>query len=147
VRRSQLERDAEKAREWLRKSGGAPARRAALERRAPLAPGRPKRREKVSDAARRKVYARSQRKCVACRRRRRLTVHHVLPVQRWPGHELDDRNMVGACADCHANHEAAARRIRWGELPEAVRRFVLDGGGDARAYAARTYPGYPPDDR
>lgn len=37
--------------------------------------------------------------------------HHVFSKARWP--ELIDvaANIIGVCADCHANHESAAKRL------------------------------------
>lgn len=129
-------------------------KQSALKRRAPLArgtstlsrstplrsdPARRKRRQSISAKVRRDVYARSNRKCIVCRKRRPLTIHHVLPVREWPALELDARNMVGVCAGCHDEHERAHRRIRWSELPECAITLAYATSGAAAVYLERTY--------
>jgi 5-methylcytosine-specific restriction endonuclease McrA len=128
LKQSALKPNPEKVREWQRRS------------RAPLKQTPRKRRETLSAKVRRDVYARSNRKCVVCKRRRALTIHHVLPVQAFPHLELEPRNMVGACFDCHMNHEAASRRIRWDELPECAVTLAYATSGAAAIFLERTYP-------
>lgn len=102
-----------------------------------LTRGTVKRRKTVPVTKRAKAYVRSGGRCVVCRRAAATQLHHVLPVQRWPEHELDDRNMVGVCPGCHDNHERAHRRIGRHELPWDVVAFVLPLEA---AYFDRTYP-------
>lgn len=64
--------------------------------------------------------------------------HHVLPKgdRKWP--ELIDvaENVVGLTADCHANHETAARRL----TRQAVAIVeLLDLDARQLGYLARTY--------
>jgi 5-methylcytosine-specific restriction endonuclease McrA len=95
---------------------------ASLTRSTPLTAGTAKKRRKISEATRREVAKRSGGRCVVCGRKdRRLTRHHVLPVQTFPELETVAANMVLVCWDpCHAAHENASRRIRWSELPSCA---------------------------
>lgn len=62
--------------------------------------------------------------------------HHVLPKHKWP--ELIDvaENVVGVTANCHANHETAAKRLTL-EAVDAVLGLNLDE--QQRGYLGRTY--------
>jgi 5-methylcytosine-specific restriction endonuclease McrA len=104
---------ARKARERPRT---APVRRSEGLKRRDVPGGK---RRPVPRHIRRAVFARSNGLCVVCGGRA-AHLHHVLPVQRWPEHEHEPRNMVAVCPGCHDNHERAHRRIRRGELSAAV---------------------------
>jgi len=99
-------------------------------------------RAKVPGVVAREVAKRSAGRCVVCgRKSRRMTRHHVLPVQSWPALELVAANMVLVCWEpCHVNHEAAHRRIRWAELPECAITLAYSMSGAAAVYLERTYP-------
>jgi 5-methylcytosine-specific restriction endonuclease McrA len=113
-----------------------------LTRTGPLAPGRRKTRRKVSAAVRMEVAKRSGGRCVVCGRKdRRLTRHHVLPVQTFPELETVAANMVLVCWDpCHSAHENASRRIRWAELPQCAITLAYATSGAAAVFLERTYP-------
>jgi 5-methylcytosine-specific restriction endonuclease McrA len=118
-----------------------PLRGTSTLKRTPLKAGKPKQRRKVPRAAALEVAARSRGRCVVCGGRRNLTRHHVLPVQRWPELELVAANMVLVCWDpCHANHEAAHRRILMAELPECAITLAHATSGAAVVFLERTYP-------
>lgn len=129
MKRSPLKADPQKVRAWRERQ------RSALTRRVPR-----KRREPISAYVRREAFARSNRKCIVCKRRVQLEIHHVLPVRQWPELTADVRNLVGICSACHANHEAAARRVRWDELPPCAITLAQMTSGAAVVYMERTYP-------
>lgn len=138
MKRSELRPDPDKVREFITRN------RKPLRRGTPLRQRKPaKRRARVPVAVLRAICAHTDGKCVVCGTRRvkpSRDRHHVLPVQRWPQFELEPRNQVLACLDCHMNHEAAARRIRWAELPPGVRAWVAGADPRAATFLARTYP-------
>jgi len=70
------------------------------------------------------VYRRSAGRCIVCRERPAVQVHHVLPKSRFPQHALETDNLVGVCPGCHDEHERAHRRIRLDDLPAAVIAFA-----------------------
>jgi 5-methylcytosine-specific restriction endonuclease McrA len=115
---------------------------ASLTRSTPLTAGTAKKRRKISEATRREVAKRSGGRCVVCGRKdRRLTRHHVLPVQAFPELETVAANMVLVCWDpCHAAHENASRRIRWSELPSCAITLAYATSGAAAVFLERTYP-------
>jgi 5-methylcytosine-specific restriction endonuclease McrA len=127
-RTTPLRADPEKVREFMRRN------------RRPLNRGTQKRRATIPPDTRRRVYARSRRRCIACGKPGRLTIHHVLAVERWPALELVEANMVGVHWPCHAAHEAASRRIRWGELPECAVTLAHATSGAAVLELERRYP-------
>lgn len=50
----------------------------------------------------RKEHLKSNNKCIACGRDKKLEAHHIKPVHLFPGLELDPSNLVTLCADpCH----------------------------------------------
>jgi 5-methylcytosine-specific restriction endonuclease McrA len=116
------------------------ARGTATLTRTALAPSKPKRRERVPPNVRKRVFARSKRKCIVCSRRVRLQIHHVLPVREWPALVADDANLVGICEPCHQRHESAHRRIRWEELPPCAVTLAYATSGAAAVFMERTYP-------
>jgi 5-methylcytosine-specific restriction endonuclease McrA len=116
------------------------ARGTATLARAPLAPGTPKRRQRIPPSTRKAVFARSRRKCIVCQRRVRLQIHHCLPVRLFPALELDPDGMVGICGTCHERHENASRRIRWNELPACAVTLAYATSGAAAVFLERTYP-------
>jgi hypothetical protein len=115
---------------------------AQLKRGAGLARSPRKTRRKISEATRREVAKRSGGRCVVCGRKdRRLTRHHVLPVQTFPELETVAANMVLVCWDpCHSAHENASRRIRWAELPACAITLAYATSGAAAVFLERTYP-------
>jgi hypothetical protein len=78
--------------------------------------------------------------CCGCRRvirhPRPINFHHVLARQRWPELADDARNVVLACEDSHANHEAGYCRF-----PRRAVAVVEELPLDARqeSYLERTY--------
>jgi 5-methylcytosine-specific restriction endonuclease McrA len=116
-------------------------RRSTLDRGSELKRTPAKRRKKIPVTKREQVYARSGGRCVVCRTARCAQLHHVLPVQTWPQYELEPRNMLGVCVDCHAAHEHGGvnrRPIRRGEIAWPVVEFVLGEG--LAWFLVRTYP-------
>jgi 5-methylcytosine-specific restriction endonuclease McrA len=69
-----------------------------------------------------------------------LQVHHILPQSKWPEHAENLENMVALHPHCHANHEAASRRIRQSELREETLTWVRSLGGLEALYLERIYP-------
>lgn len=115
---------------------------ATLSRATPLQPGKRKQRKRQPAKVLAAIAKRSKGRCVVCGAKcdARHDRHHVLPVERWPALERMAENQVLACIDCHMNHEAASRRIRWAELPECAITLAYATSGAAAVYIERTYP-------
>lgn len=65
---------------------------------------------------RREVLARDRFLCRECARYGKTTeantVHHVFPVEDWPGREWERWNMIALCLQCHdAMHDRFTRQL------------------------------------
>ena len=115
-----------------------------LQRKAPLARGRKKRRASIPQALRHRVYERSGFRCVCGCGRACTSIHHVLPVGEsitsWPELELVEANMVGCYWECNLAHHAAQPRFPLSCLPQCALELAAEVGPQAESYIARTYP-------
>lgn len=119
---------------------------APLSRSAPIGKGNGRRRASAAPRAVlsletcQVVYRRQKGLCICgCGHRIApfpIGYHHILPKAKWP--ELIDvaENVVGTAADCHANHETAAKRLTLVHVA-CVAAVGLDE--QQRAYLTRTY--------
>jgi 5-methylcytosine-specific restriction endonuclease McrA len=116
-------------------------KRTPLVRRSELKRTAPKAKARIPQAVRLEIRRRQGGRCLVCGTKRYdAHAHHVLPQQNWPQHAYEANNLVAVCPGCHDNHERAHRRIRYDELPEAVRTWVHTLGGRETLYLERTYP-------
>ncbi len=107
-------------------------------KRSPLQRRKPPKRHRVPQDVWELVMRRTGGLCGCGCGRRATELHHAFPKHKWP--ELADHPdcLVAVHRLCHANHEAASRR-----LPRrAVRHAVVLADGDTAMvdYLARTYP-------
>jgi 5-methylcytosine-specific restriction endonuclease McrA len=122
------------------------ARGAATLARAPLAPGKPKRRKKRPAHVRDAVRKRSHGRCVVClhdrepRPERIAHLHHVLEVQNWPELEIVADNLIGLCVRHHEQHTKAFRRVPMAALPDCAVTLAHTMGGRAVLELERFYP-------
>lgn len=147
-RRKPLLPDPNRVKEWNRRSRD-PAALEGTSRSAsqPLRRSAGRKRPRIPDAVRLAVRARSKGRCVVCvwrgyaRAGKARHIHHVWPVQRFPELALEPDNMVGACEQCHFNHEYAPdKRMPREALPACVHALYERLPEPARLYFERTYP-------
>jgi hypothetical protein len=159
MKRGQLRPNPDKVRDWLARSRA----KSSLNRSGRPARTKRKRRRPVPSETRALVLARSWGWCVACLAREGIyadalgnyravalmrsrtgglprpatQLHHVLPVTRWPDHELDADNMVGVCVECHDRHEHGTTRIPLEALGHEALGLIERLGGAAEVEAFR----------
>jgi 5-methylcytosine-specific restriction endonuclease McrA len=119
-------------------------KRSELKRTKGLKRSAPKPKARIPANVKRAIFRRQLWRCLVCEigpfSYGQLQIHHVLPQRLWPEHDQQMHNLVAICPGCHANHEAAHRRIRYDELPEQVRTWIRTLGGRETLYTERTYP-------
>ena len=94
------------------------------------------------------------RQCRQCGEGRGLTLHHCVYRQElrriaagdrgyFARVDVDYRNLIPLCEECHAMHHQRVRPLPLVVLPDAVYAFARDLMGDGRAYnyLARHYAG------